>query len=66
MYILDDEGNVIVYQKKKKKEKGNVIKTSTAMCSRGAFLLGMAEATAFCAIRAISFALETGILEAFL
>ena len=39
---------------------------SIAMCSRGAFLLGMADATAFCAIQAISFALETGILEAFL
>ena len=65
MYILDDEGNVIVYQKKKKIEKGNVIKTSTAMCSRGAFLLGMANATAFCAIWAVSFAHETRIWEAF-
>lgn len=41
-------------------------KAGCAMCSRGARLLGMAEATAFCAIQAISFALESGILEAFL
>ena len=41
-------------------------KAGCTMCSRGACLLGMAEATAFCAIRAISFALETGIQEAFL
>ena len=67
VYILDDKGNVIVYPKetKKKKKKGNVIKTSTAMCSRGVFLLGMVDATAFCAIRAISFTHETGIWEAF-
>ena len=38
---------------------------SIAMCSRGAFLLGMADATAFCAIQAISFAHDTGIWEAF-
>ena len=62
VYILDDKGNVIVYPKEtKKKKKGNVIKTSTAMCSRGVFLLGMVDATAFCAIRAISFTHETGI-----
>ena len=41
-------------------------KAGCAMRSRGACLLGMAEATAFCAIWAISFALETGIQEAFL
>ena len=39
--------------------------SSTAMCSRGAFLLGMADAIAFCAIRSISFAHEIGIWEAF-
>ena len=41
-------------------------KAGCAMCSRGACLVGMAEATAFCAIQAISFALESGIREAFL
>ena len=41
-------------------------KAGCAMCFRGACLLGMAEVTALCAIQAISFALKTGILEAFL
>ena len=41
-------------------------KAGCTMCSRGACLLGMAEATAFCAIQAISFAPESGIREAFL
>ena len=35
--------------------------SSTAMCSRGAFLLGMADLTAFCAIQVLSFTLEIGI-----
>ena len=35
--------------------------SSTAMCSRRAFLLGMADLTAFCAIQALSFTLEIGI-----
>ena len=41
-------------------------KAGCAMCFRGACLLGMAEVTALCAIQAISFALESGIQEAFL
>ena len=39
--------------------------SSTVMCSRGAFLLGMADATAFCVVWSISFAHEIGIWEAF-